>query len=205
MSFADQIESWQAFFTTVAGLAATLAGLLFVGLGLNPRIMAPTGPAGMRVLAAQTFHHFLVLLIIALIALAPTETARPLAVTLLIVGVQGLVRVGLDLRQARGAHDPRWGMVQALARSVWPAAAYALCLWLGVDLWDDVPDALGSIVVVVLLLLVHVSINCWDLLAAIGAQTEGAFGTGCPGGGSSGATGGDTSMIRNRRPQHGAL
>jgi hypothetical protein len=44
MSFADQIETWQAFFTTVAGLAATLAGLLFVGLGLNPRIMAPNGP-----------------------------------------------------------------------------------------------------------------------------------------------------------------
>ena len=44
MSFADQIQTWQAFFTTVAGLAATLAGLLFVGLGINPHIMAPTGP-----------------------------------------------------------------------------------------------------------------------------------------------------------------
>ena len=123
MSFADQIQTWQAFFTTVAGLAATLAGLLFVGLGLNPRIMAPTGPPGMRVLAAQTFHHFLVLLVIALIALAPTETARPLAITLLIVGVQGIVRVVLDLRQAQPAHDPRWGMLQAVARSVcrrWP-------------------------------------------------------------------------------------
>ena len=164
MSFIDQIQSWQAFFTTVAGLAATLAGLLFVGLGLNPRIMAPNGPPGMRVLAAQTFHHFLVLLVISLIALAPTETARPLAVTLLIVGVQGIVRVVLDLRRA--------GMLQAVARSVWPAVAYALCLWLGVDLWDSVTAALGNIVAVVILLLVHVSINCWDLLAAIGAQTD---------------------------------
>jgi hypothetical protein len=106
MSFADQIETWQAFFTTVAGLAATLAGLLFVGLGLNPRIMAPNGPPGMRTLAAQTFHHFLVLLVIALIALAPTETARPLATTLLIVGAQGIVRVVLDLGRARRARDP---------------------------------------------------------------------------------------------------
>ena len=172
MSFADQIQTWEGFFTTVAGLAATLAGLLFVGLGLNPRIMAPNGPSGMRVLAAQTFHHFLVLLVIALIALAPTETARPLAITLFIVGVQGVVRVGLDLRRAQRDHDPRWGILQVLARSVWPAAAYALCLWLGVDLWDDVPDALEGMVVVVLLLLVHVSINCWDLLAAIGAQAD---------------------------------
>ena len=59
MSFADQIETWQAFFTTVAGLAATLAGLLFVGLGLNPRIMAVGGPPDTRVLAAQTLHNFL--------------------------------------------------------------------------------------------------------------------------------------------------
>jgi hypothetical protein len=130
--------------------------------------MAP----GMRVLAAQTFHHFLVLLVIAVIALVPDETARPLAITLLFVGVQGIVRVGLDLRQARRSHDPHWGILQALARSVWPAVAYALCLWLGVDLWDDVPEALGSIVIVVILLLVHVSINCWDLLAAIGAQAS---------------------------------
>ena len=172
MSFADQIAAWQAFFTTVAGLAATLAGLLFVGLGLNPRIMAPDGPSGMRVLAAQTFHHFLVLLVIALIALVPDETAQPLAVTLLIVGGQGLVRVVLDLGRARREHDPHWRLPQALARSVWPAVAYALCLWLGVDLWDGVTEALGSIVIVVILLLVHVSINCWDLLAAIGAQAS---------------------------------
>jgi hypothetical protein len=173
MSFADQIATWQAFFTTVAGLAATLAGLLFVGLGLNPRIMAPDGPPGMRILAAQTFHHFLVLLVIALIALVPDETARPLAVTLLIVGVQGVVRLGLDLRRTRQDRDPNWRTLQAMARSVSPAVAYALCLWLAVDLWDGVTDALGNIVIVVILLLLHVSINCWDLLAAIGAQASG--------------------------------
>jgi uncharacterized protein YqgC (DUF456 family) len=82
------------------------------------------------------------------------------------------VRVVLDLRQARRAHDPRWGILLAAARSVWPAVAYTLCLWLGVDLWDGFTEALGSMVVVVVLLLVHVSINCWDLLAAIGARAD---------------------------------
>jgi hypothetical protein len=130
--------------------------------------MAP----GMRVLAAQTFHHFLVLLVIALIALAPDETARPLAITLLFVGVQGVVRLGLDLRRVRQDRDPNWGTLQAMAGSVSPAVAYALCLWLAFDLWDGVTEALGSIVIVVILLLVHVSINCWDLLAAIGAQAS---------------------------------
>ena len=123
MSFAEQIATWQAFFTTVAGLAATLAGLLFVGLGLNPRIMAPDGPPGMRVLAAQTFHHFLVLLVISLIALVPDETARPLAITLLFVGVQGVVRLGLDLRRTRQDRDPNWELCRrwrAQSRRRWP-------------------------------------------------------------------------------------
>src|SRR3954447_12406024 len=93
LSFAAQIPSWQAFFATVAGLTATLSGLLFVGLGLNPRILATAGPVGMRVLAAQTFHNFLVVLVIALIALLPDDTAHSLAVTLLIVGMQGVLRV----------------------------------------------------------------------------------------------------------------
>ena len=59
-----------------------------------------------------------------------------------------------------------------MARSVSPAVAYALCLWLAVDLWDGDTEVLGSIVIVVILLLLHVSINCWDLLAAIGAQAS---------------------------------
>jgi hypothetical protein len=104
MTYADQIGAWQGFYTTVAGLSAGLVGLLFVGLGLNPQIISAGGPAGMRVLAAQTFHNFLVLLVIALMALVPDTTGRSLAITLLIVGTQGVIRVALDLRRAR--RDP---------------------------------------------------------------------------------------------------
>jgi len=59
MLFAVQIAPWQEFFTTVSCFAATLVGLLFVGLGLNPRIMAVGGPPDTRVLAAQTLHNVL--------------------------------------------------------------------------------------------------------------------------------------------------
>lgn len=46
MSFADQVAQWQVFFATVAALSGTLVGLLFVALGLTPRLMATTGPSG---------------------------------------------------------------------------------------------------------------------------------------------------------------
>jgi hypothetical protein len=172
LSFAEQIPSWHEFFAAVSGLSATLSGLLFVGLGLNPRILAAAGPVGMRVLAAQTFHNFLVVLVIALIALIPDDTAHSLAVTLLIVGVQGVLRVPLDLRQARTDPDPQWRALQSLARYVAPALAYAICLWLVIDLWDGYTEALGGLVAIVVLLLMSAALNCWDLLKAIGNQRD---------------------------------
>jgi hypothetical protein len=171
MSFAEQIGEWHEFYTTVAGLAGTLVGLLFVGLGLNPRIITVGGPSGMRVLAAQTFHNFLVVLVIALIALVPDDTARSLAITLLIVGVQGIIRVALDLRRSRSDPDPQWRALHALTRYISPLLAYGLCLWLGSDLWDGHSEVLGSIVAIVFLLLLSASSNCWDLLEAIGIQS----------------------------------
>jgi len=69
VSFADRIPAcripaWHEFYATVAGLAATL---------VNPRIIAADGPTGMRVLAAQTVHNVLVLLVL----LIPDDTAHP--------------------------------------------------------------------------------------------------------------------------------
>jgi presenilin-like A22 family membrane protease len=58
------VLDWHDFFTAVTAMAGTLIGLLFVVIGLNPFIMADTGHAGMRVLAGQTFHSFLVLVLI---------------------------------------------------------------------------------------------------------------------------------------------
>ena len=67
--FAAALADWHEFFTAVAGIAATLVGLLFVALGLNPRIMADDGPTGLRVWSGETFHSFVVLLILGLAAL----------------------------------------------------------------------------------------------------------------------------------------
>src|SRR3712207_3029792 len=45
--FAD-LDAWHDFFTAVAGVAATLVGLLFVALALNPAVMADDAPTGLR-------------------------------------------------------------------------------------------------------------------------------------------------------------
>ena len=62
--FGTALAGWNSLFSAVAGVSATLLGLLFVALGLNPRIMADDGPTGLRVWSSHTFHSFLVLLIL---------------------------------------------------------------------------------------------------------------------------------------------
>ena len=168
--FAAALAEWHDFFAAVAGAAATLVGLLFVALALNPASMDDDGSVGVRVWSGQTFHSFLVVLAVALVTLIPDETGRALAITLAILGGQGVVRVGGDLRQARADPDPTWRSRQALMRFAAPTAAYVCCLWAAAEAWRGDEDAFGWLVAATFLLVVSASASCWDLLKAIGGR-----------------------------------
>ncbi len=163
--FGAALTAWNAFFAAVSGIAATLVGLLFVALALNPKLIVDTKRTGLRIWAAQTFHSFLVVLVIALIALIPDESRTTIVITLLIVGLQGIVRLGLDIRHT--LVDPQWSGRRALTLYVSPAA-YGICLWLAWAIRRGETDALGWLVGVVLFLLMSAVSSCWDLLGAIG-------------------------------------
>lgn len=168
--FAAAVASWNPFFSAVAGAAATLVGLLFVSLALNPTVMGDDRPAGLRVWAGQTFHSFLMVLVVALVALIPGETPQAIAITLGIVGVTGLVRVANDARQARTDPDPRWRTRQSLLRFLSPTLAYAISVWAAVQAWSGDPESLGWIVAIVFLLTISAVASSWDLLKAMGER-----------------------------------
>jgi len=168
--FAAALTEWHDFFAAIAGVAGTLVGLLFVALGLNPKIMADDSPAGLRVWSGQTFHSFLVVLVIGLAGLVPARAGQTFAVTLAIVGGQGVVRVIMDLRRLSADHDPEWAPRQAFTRFVSPAAAYLICLWLAYSVWNQDADALGWLIAIVLLLTMSAASSCWDLLKEIGVR-----------------------------------
>ena len=168
--FAAALAEWHEFFAAVAGASATLVGLLFVALALSPAIMADEGPAGLRVWSGQTFHSFLVVLAIGLVALIPDETGTTLAITLAILGGQGIVRLSLDLRLARRDPDPIWHGRQALLRFAAPAAAYVCCLWAAAEAWRGHEKAFDWLVGATFLLVISASSTCWDLLKAVGTR-----------------------------------
>ena len=162
------LTAWHDFFTAVAGVTATLVGLLFVALALNPAVMADDGPAGLRTWAGQTFHNFLMALVIALILLIPETGPLGLGLPLLILGVWGVARVIWDLRRVRSDPAPEWHGRQGLTRFASPLIGYAITLWVGTQILRGDVDAVGWLVGTVFFLMMRAAGNCWDLLREIG-------------------------------------
>lgn len=169
---ATALVEWRDFFAAVSGVAGTLVGLLFVVIGLNPAIMADTRHAGMRVLTRQTFHSLLVLVILGLAALAPSDHGTTLLVTLIIVGLQGVVRVARDVQVARTDPDPAWSGRNAFTRVISPTLAYVAALYLAFGIWRQDDGVLGWLVAVVFLLTLNAAASCWDLMEEIGKQGQ---------------------------------
>lgn len=168
--FAAALVEWHDFFATMAGVSGTLVGLLFVALGLNPAIMADDSPAGLRVWSSQTFNSLLSVLIIGLAGLVPLDAGPTLAITLIITGGQGIVRVVQDLLQVRAERDPEWNVRHLITRFISPSLAYLICLWLAYWVWKLDADALGWLIAIVFLLTLNAASSCWDLLKEIGAR-----------------------------------
>jgi hypothetical protein len=162
------LADWHDFFAAVAGIAATLVGLLFVALALNPAVMADDGPAGLRTWAGQTFHNFLMVLVFALIVLIPDTDSMGLGLPILILGVWGVARVLMDARRVSSDPAPEWHGRPVLARFASPFAGYAIAIWVGTQVLRGDADAVGWLVATIFFLMMSATSNCWDLLREIG-------------------------------------
>lgn len=81
-TFNDALIHWQPFFTAVAGVAATLAGLLFVALSINrDKITAQKSRVWLRA-AERSFTDLLYVLFIALMFLVPAHNPYTLGIPL---------------------------------------------------------------------------------------------------------------------------
>jgi len=165
------LDQWQPFFAAVAGVAATLVGLLFVGLSLNPSIMADRGPTGLRMWAGETFHSFLAVLAFALIGLIPNPGVVGFSLPLLVVGGLGIARILGGARRIRRDGAPDWGWRTFAVRFAAPLVGYAVAIWVGVDVLRGEPGQIGWLVATVFLLMMNATGNCWDLLREIGDRS----------------------------------
>lgn len=170
--FSQFLEPWRDFYTLAGTAAATLMGLLFVAVSLNPRIMADTGPQGLRAWAGQTMSNLIALLVLSLFCMMPDLDAFTFGNALAITGGQGLVRGVLRVRAILRDPDPTWNLPNVLWRGVLPVSAYAIALAVAADVYRGSAESLDWLVIVAFLLVSSGAGAAWSLLIEMGKRED---------------------------------
>jgi hypothetical protein len=172
VSYRDALLGWHDFYVTAGAAAATLVGLLFVGLSLHIRVVV--AHRDVRSLARATLTDFFVVLLVALVILAPTTNESTTAIWLLAVGVTSLILV---VRPALASFRPGRTRTLALWVLITRFGLSALC-FIGVAFvgvlfgGGDFEGGLAGLLVLVIVLLVVAVRNTWDLLVTVADRPE---------------------------------
>ena len=120
-AFSQQLGAWIPFFTTLAVLCATLAGLLFVALSLHVTVLKAEGGVNLRRLAQQTFGDFVQVLFIGTFFIVPMPRPEFFGVAALLIVVVGLKESGGRFWEAwrdRGHAEHRSYFIRRFAMSL---------------------------------------------------------------------------------------
>jgi hypothetical protein len=156
--------AWEGLFVTEAGVAAVLAGLLFVAVSINlGQILQHPGLPGR---AAEAIGLLAGVLIACTLGLVPGQSRTLLGAELLIAGLLAWsVQVAIHVRAVRRRVGPsppvllgRIGLAQAAVLPL-PVAGASLLLGAGGGLYWLVPGIIGCLVVALL--------DAWVLLIEI--------------------------------------
>lgn len=88
--FLKELQAWQPFFITLAGVSATLAGLLFVAVSLHPAKQDEGARTNLRRLAEHTFADLVQALFIGMFFAVPSEPPSFYGYSMVAITVLGL-------------------------------------------------------------------------------------------------------------------
>ena len=168
---AATLAGWHDLYLTVGAAAATLVGLLFVGLSLHIRVVV--AHAEVRSLARVTLTAFFVVVLVAIAMLQPTDSVVVVADWLAGIAVVSLVLTVKPLRDglARGG-GRALGFRTITARfGVSGLAFAALLACAGLLAAGRTIDGLELLLVIVVVLLIVSVRNTWDLLVTVAASS----------------------------------
>jgi hypothetical protein len=169
--FAALATSWHDFYLTAGAAAATLIGLLFVGISINLDEFTTEEGTGIRLLAEQAFANFVFVLVIALLVLMPEQDRPSMTLQLAIVGVLGTFRI---VRRAivfrRRQADPFGGWRYVVRRLGLSALASVGLIGLAVLVQSNPISAFYWLVGIILIYLTSAADSAWDLLIEVGRE-----------------------------------
>jgi hypothetical protein len=164
-SFTETLQTWQLFYATVATVAATLTGLLFVSLSLNRERLKGARASDVIAIARNTFGDFLYVLMIALVFIVPHQIPIGLTVALLVLGIAS--GTGMIIREASRPRRRRKRANQSvlmIRRIALPTIASLGLILVAIEIALNNYVAIYGLVVVISALLVTACWNAWQLL-----------------------------------------
>ncbi|HEX9076026.1 MAG TPA: hypothetical protein VF932_09615 [Anaerolineae bacterium] len=171
-TFAQTVMSWHDFYIMTGTAAASLLGLLFVGLSLNLEIISRQENTGLSGLATQTFGNFLYVLFLSITMLVPDQTPVGVGLPLLIMGFYGTLINGRALVRAVRKPNPAWGAGYIFWRFVGPVLSFIGLLIISFYAFQGNGLMLYWLIAVIAFLLLVATRNSWDLLVRARAPSK---------------------------------
>ncbi len=159
--FSDTISKWQPFFATVAGITATLMGLIFLSLSLRLDTIKKSSDKNLLQIAWQTFSNFFFLIMFALVFLVPEQTKIGLVLPIFIIC---LVAITITISQAVRTYRSGALLFKVLTESIPSLIAYLGMIVVLLFLYDGVMQSLVWLLPVSIVLLAVAVRNAWNLL-----------------------------------------
>src|SRR5579859_3161954 len=137
-TFSNVISQWGLFYTTAAGVSATLLGLLFVGIRLRIDVIGGSPVVDIYAQAVQTYVSFSYPLIASFVFLIPNQTPISVGVPLLFIGAFGFLTtlriLWARIRVAKNAQTPysRMSRLHSTARLV----GFAVLIFLAFEVYQ---------------------------------------------------------------------
>lgn len=160
--FAQTIEQWHDFYISMITASATLLGLLFIGISLNPARMG--GETDYRGTALQSFTSFIYSLFIAFLFVIPDQTPTGVGLPLLILAVFGLLQSLQNTFTALRSQTHLWPARRIALRFGWPLISFTGIAIIALTVLFGRTDALYWLVPMVLVLVGGSCTNAWQLL-----------------------------------------
>jgi hypothetical protein len=164
-SFAERLQAWQLFYATVATVAATLTGLLFVSLSLNRERLKGPRASEIISIARNTFGDFLYVLMIALVFIVPHQVPVGLTIALLVLGItSGTGTIVREASRSRRRRKRANQLVLMIRRIALPTFASLGLIFVAIEIALQHYVAVFGLVLVIAALLVTACWNAWQLL-----------------------------------------
>jgi hypothetical protein len=166
VSYQTTLAGWHDFYAITGEGAASLVGLLFVGLSLHIRMVL--SHVDVRALARVTLSNFILILVLALFMVIPDDNPADTGWQLIGLGAVSFLYIAPSLLAGVRSDKHTIGLRVLLLRFGLSALAFLGLIPCGVVLvGGNFHDGLVALVAVVIVVLVVSLRNTWDLLVSV--------------------------------------